>query len=184
MTQTQKDVVLLSFIVCLKDNGSWCGETHIQKSAFFFQELLGVPLGFDFILYKHGPYSFDLKDGVTAQMADGLLAVTPREPYGPSLFPGTNSKTLLDRYPKTRLQYQRQAEFIASRLAAQNIAGLERLATALFVTRRETTNGGVDERAARLNTLKPHIPLDVARAAVVEVDQLIADSQPYVCSSG
>jgi hypothetical protein len=44
----------------LADAGSWCGETHIQKTAYVAKELLGVPIAASFILYKHGPYSFDL----------------------------------------------------------------------------------------------------------------------------
>ena len=28
------------------ENGSWCGEMHIQKAAYFLRELGEVPLGF------------------------------------------------------------------------------------------------------------------------------------------
>jgi len=178
MTETQKDVVLLSFIECLKDKGSWCGETHIQKGTYFFQELMGVPLGFEFILYKHGPYSFDLKDELTSQMADALLALKPRPPYGPSILPGENSQNLLDRFPQTRQTFRRQAEFVASRLGSRDVSVLERLATALFVTRKELPGGSVAERASRIHQLKPHVPLDLAHDAVVEVDKLIAEAQP------
>jgi hypothetical protein len=183
MTETQKDVVLLSFVERLKQAGSWCGETHIQKATYFLQELLGVPLGFNFILYKHGPYSFDLKDELTAQMADGLLVVTPRSPYGPSILPGNNSATFLDQFPKTRVQFREQAEFVASRFGAKGITDLERLATALFVTKRELPKGTAEERAARINQLKPHVPLDVAHDAVLAIDKLIAEAQPAVVSS-
>src|SRR5580700_3742872 len=109
MTEPQKDVVLLSFIECLKENGSWCGETHVQKGTYFFQELMGVPLDFDFILYKHGPYSFDLKDKITALRADLLLTVVSRDPYGPSIVLGENSSALLERFPKSRKLFGKQA---------------------------------------------------------------------------
>jgi hypothetical protein len=176
MTEAQKDVVLLSFIECLKEKGSWCGETHIQKGTYVFQELLGVPLGFDFILYKHGPYSFDLKDELTSHMADGLLVLKPRPPYGPSILPGENSQNLLERFPRARQQFRRQAEFVATHLAQRDVSDLERLATALFVTRKELPGGSVDERATRVHELKPHVPLDLAHDAVIEVDHLIAEA--------
>jgi hypothetical protein len=178
MTEEQKDVVLLSFIQSLKDQGSWCGETHIQKGTYFLQELMGVPFGFEFILYKHGPYSFDLKNELTSHMADALLALKPRPPYGPSLLPAENSQGLLERSPRTRERFQRQAEFIAKRLGSRDVTDLERLATALFVTRQELPDGSVDDRAARLNELKPHIPLELAHDAVVVIDHLITEARP------
>jgi hypothetical protein len=58
-----------------------------HKLAYFSLDVLGVPLGFEFILYKHGPFSFDLSDEITAMRADALLQYQPRQPYGPSLFP-------------------------------------------------------------------------------------------------
>ena len=66
MNEMEKNVVLLSFIDFMRAKGSWCGETHVQKGTYFFQELMGVPLGFHFILYKHGPFSFDLRNQITA----------------------------------------------------------------------------------------------------------------------
>ena len=80
MNRTQRQAILLTLIQQLRDNGSWCGETHIQKSAYFLQELLGVPLELNVIFYKHGPYSFDLGDEVTALRCDLLLSLQSREP--------------------------------------------------------------------------------------------------------
>lgn len=176
MTATQKDVVLLAFIQCLKERGSWCGETHIQKGTYLFQEVLDIPLGFEFILYKHGPYSFDLKDGLTALMADGLLDVKPRPPYGPSLLPGENFQTLFQQFPRSARLYHRQAEFVADRVATHDVKTLERLATAVFVMRNELPEGTADQRAAKLHELKPHVPLALAHEATREADKLIAEA--------
>ena len=60
---TQK-ALLAELIEKLQENGSWCGETHVQKCAYFLEDLLGVPVGCEFVLYKHGPYSFDLHDAL------------------------------------------------------------------------------------------------------------------------
>jgi uncharacterized protein YwgA len=176
MTTMQNDVVLLSFIKCLQEHGCWCGETHIQKGTYLFQEVLEVPLSFEFILYKHGPYSFDLKDGLTALMADGLLEVKPRPPYGPSLLLGENCQGLLQRFPRSSQQYHQQAEFVANRVASRDVRVLERLATAVFVTRKELPAGTIEERAAKLHELKPHVPLDLAHEAILEADKLIAEA--------
>ena len=36
----------------LRNSGSWAGETHMQKATFFLQELMSVPMEFDFVLYQ------------------------------------------------------------------------------------------------------------------------------------
>lgn len=87
MERLAREAVLLSLVEKLRQAGSWCGETHVQKATYFLQEVAGVPLGFPFILYKHGPFSFDLRDELTAMRADGFLTLEPRDPYGASLGP-------------------------------------------------------------------------------------------------
>ena len=183
MERPQRDVVLLTLIEQLQARGSWCGETHIQKTGFFLQELLGVSLGFDFILYKHGPYSFDLSDTVTALVGDQLLAVVVRAPqYGPSLLPGENSAAFLRRFPVTRARYGRQIQFVAERLARKNVAELEKLATALYVTRKDDRASSVASRAKEINKLKPHIDLSEARSAVADVDAIMEDAKAVTSS--
>ena len=84
MKQMQKNAVILSLINRLKEKGSWCGGTNIQKASYFLQEMLGVELGFDFILYKYGPYSFELTDELTAMRANSFLHLEIRDPrYSP-----------------------------------------------------------------------------------------------------
>jgi len=56
MDRLQKAALITRLLQNLRSKHSWCGETHIQKAAFFAQELMEVPLGFEFILYKHGPF--------------------------------------------------------------------------------------------------------------------------------
>ena len=76
MDRLQRASVLLALNEQLRAAGSWAGETHMQKATYFLQHLMGVPLAFDFILYKHGPFSFDLRDELTAMRK--RLAATER----------------------------------------------------------------------------------------------------------
>lgn len=179
MTEEQKDVVLLSFIDLLRKKGSWCGETHVQKGTYFLQELLRVPLGFEFIFYKHGPYGFDFNDKITCLRADLLLTVKARDPYGPSILLGENSGNFLKRFPKTRERFRSQIEFVAKRLGKKNVTELERLATALFVTKNELPKGSVEARAVRINELKPHVSLPLAQEAVEEFDRLAKEAKAF-----
>jgi len=174
MNRLQRAAVLLTLLDALKRRGSWCGETHLQKSVFFLVMLCRVPLGFPFVLYRHGPYSFELSDEITALRADMLLVVQPREPYGPSLAPGPNAERFLANYQRTRDRYSYSIEYVAERLGRYRVVELERLATALFVTceSRATT---VSARVARLRELKPHIHAEDAERAVGDVDAMLRD---------
>jgi hypothetical protein len=176
MERLQRDALLLTLIEKLQQKGSWCGETHIQKTAYFLQELLAVPFGFDFILYKHGPYSFDLTSELTQMRADGIVSLLPQPPYGASYLPGGTSAVVKSLYPKTIKKYTRQMDFVAQRLGAGNVAFLERLATALFVTLGGRGAEGVKVRAQRISQLKPHISIEQAMDAVQKVDGIRRES--------
>jgi hypothetical protein len=137
------------------------------------QELLQVPTGFKFILYKFGPYSFDLSEELTALRADDLLAFLVRHPnYGPALVPTKTWQTFRGSYPITLAKYLDQVDFVVRTLGPKGVAELERVATALYVTRECDTEATVEDRARRLVELKPHVTLDLASAAVRESDQI------------
>jgi len=181
-----KQAVLLSELADqLNRRGSWCGETHIQKATYFLQKLRKVPLGFDFVLYKHGPFSFDLRDELTAMRADGFLDLHAQWPYGPSLVPTQRSVELRQDYPKTLRKYGTDIEFVCESLGDKNVAELEKLATALYVYfQNELDSERI--RAKILHDLKSHIPFSDALKAVKEVDafvELSAQDCPSIADS-
>ena len=172
MNRLQVAALLTHLIHRMRDHGSWCGETHVQKSTYLAQQLAGVPLGFDFILYKHGPFSFDLRDELTSLRADGLLHLEPqRFPYGPKFKITDDAHRLQRKFPKTIKKHLDALEFVAERLAEKQVDELERLATALFA---KSYFGDMDdhERAAWINQKKPHVSVDDALGALAEVDEL------------
>ena len=171
MDRLRNAALLTRLIEGLCSKGDWCGETHVQKTAFFVQELLGVPLGFQFILYKHSPFSFDLRDELTALRADGLLELEPRT-YGAQLVPTKQCGYIQGIYPKTMEKYERSIGFIVEKFGGKGVVELERLATAFYVGKRSGEGEPVDSRARKVTELKPHITIDRARDAVGEVDRI------------
>ena len=158
MKHYQKAAVLLNLANALKEKGSWCGETHIQKATFFLQSMLRDDLGYEFILYKHGPYSFNLKDDLSSFLADDIFSYEIKNAnYGPSIVAGRRSRLVHEQYPKTSKRFAEQIDYVAGSLSDKNVKELEKLATALFVTMESTTNYGFEKRADRLHELKPHV---------------------------
>lgn len=173
MDRIRRAAVVMRLIERLRERGSWCGETHVQKAVLFLQEMAEVPLGFDYILYKHGPFSFDLRDELTSLRADGLLRLEPQPPYGPQILPTDQSKYVQNLSSRTLGRYDPAIAFVANTLGARGVMDLERLATAFFVTKRPEGDVTVEGRAQRLRELKPHISREAAISAVHEVDSLL-----------
>lgn len=178
MNRSQRMAVITKLTAQLREEGSWCGETHVQKVIFVAQELLGVPLGFEFILYKHGPFSFDLHDELSSLCADNLLRYQAQSPpYGPKIETLPQAMKLQERFPKTLGRYAAQIDFVCERFADKGVGELERLATALWVTKREKTDGSIGQRAKKLNALKPHVSIEKAKAAIAKMDEVIAAAE-------
>jgi hypothetical protein len=165
-----KSSLLLAFVERLREHGSWAGETHVQKAAYFLQQLLGVPLECEFVLYKHGPFSFDLRADLTAMQAGEFLRLKPQGQYGPSLVKGSRADQLIREFPEAPKQFANQIDFVAAKWGSKGVRELERLGTALYVTSKGINT--VEERAQEIHRLKSHVSIPVAVEAVKEVDQM------------
>jgi uncharacterized protein YwgA len=155
----------------LREQDNWCGETHLQKTTYFLQELAGVELGLHYIFYKYGPFSFDLKDEMVSMLADSIIECEfPVAGYGPSYRSGGRAQELVDRYSSILNHYGDRLGFVATEIGKSDAATLERLATALYVKKEETGSGDPESRAAYVVKLKPHVSIEEARDAVRFVD--------------
>ena len=176
MNKLQRAAIVTELVSKLSERGSWCGETHIQKSLYFLQELTSVPISFDFILYKHGPYSFDAKDVLTDLRADGLLSLEPRPyPYGPSYAVSENFERYRKLFPKTLSKFQKDIVFVARALGDKGVMELEQLSSALFATKMLGKGASARDRADQIRKWKPHIGLNEALSAVEMVDRITSE---------
>jgi hypothetical protein len=175
MDRLARAAVISRLVEQLRKHGSWSGETHVQKATLFLQELTGTPLDFDFMMYKHGPFSFDLRSELTSMRADELLKLEPQSKYGPRIATTDQSAYIQRLYSKTLTKFDDSISFVAEKLGNKGVFDLERLATALFVTRRWPADSSVQKRADKLTALKPHVSREDAIAAVNQVDQMIEE---------
>ena len=94
MNANDRRALICHLVASMREEDSWTGETQIQKSVMFLQRLLGVPLGYDFVLYLHGPFSFELRSELTLMRARLHLDVESRAHYGASFTLGPRGKTV------------------------------------------------------------------------------------------
>jgi hypothetical protein len=169
MSNLEQSSLILTLALALKANGSWAGETHVQKGGYFLNNLLKVPTGVDFILYKHGPFSFELRELLTDMEANGFIKWNSFPPYGPSISEGQLGGILREKFSNLSEQYRPQIDFVSRHLGPCNVASLERLATALYVTEEGFIGPA---RVGRIVSLKPHVSVVLAEKAVEEFDQI------------
>ncbi len=172
MEGLKRKAVLLSLIEKMDKNNSWCGETHVQKCSYFLQEGLGIPMGYDFILYKHGPFSFDLRDELSEMRSNSFLILQPQYPYGSSFSFGSLADDLKKQFPKTIAKYEPALTYVAENISRNKVYELEKIATALYVVKEER----IDKKRAcakRMNEIKPHISVEDAKVACERVDALL-----------
>jgi hypothetical protein len=183
MERLKRDVILIRLIEALQERGSWCGETHVQKATYFLQAMVGAQMGFEFILYKHGPFSFDLRDELAAMRADGFVSLQVLDPaYGPSIVPEPAAKNLCDRFRTTSKTHERGIAFVTEKFGGKKVNHLERLATAFYVSKEIEPKDDARVRAQRVHELKPHISADEALDAVRTVDDWRREAQVLAAS--
>ena len=176
MGRLKRAALLTRLMERLRENGSWCGETHVQKAAFLAQELMQIPLEFEFVLYRHGPYSFDLRDELTGLRGDGLVRLEPQRSWGARLAPTEHSAYIQGLYPRTLEEYEGSLNFIAVELGDKGVAALERLATAFYAYRRPEAGKTVERRVAWVRERKPHIPDHLATSAFEDVERMVQEA--------
>ncbi len=169
MTGLQRSAIVATLVKDCRARNAFCGETMIQKSVFFMQELLHVPLGFDFQLYIYGPFSFELQRHLASMMADDMIEVCPTQ-YGATFEPGDHLAYLEKHAAPVIASHRHAVDFVLKNLAGHGVKHLERLATALHFT-VTIDDSSMESRAAKIREVKPHITAEEARKAVEDVDR-------------
>lgn len=167
-----KHALILAVVERLSSHGSWTGRTHVQKALSLVSEAAGQSLPFTFVLYKHGPYSFDLADELQQMKSYGALSGEAKAPYGESFKLGSNADFVKMQWALSAAEdatVKRVCEFIGSK----GVTELERLATAAWIRSREKIQDPASV-ASRLNQLKPHVSKESAAVADTELCKLLS----------
>jgi hypothetical protein len=171
MNRLECDGIIIALIDSLVKHRSWCGETHIQKSAYFLSRMEEGSVCFGFILYKHGPFSFELRDELTLLRARSFLQLETTFPWG-SRFRSTEAGEILKGMSATFVTKREAAiDFVAEKLASYGVATLERLATALYFSAEVNRQS----RIKKIRAAKPHITAELADDAITEVDKILGE---------
>lgn len=164
----KQSALLVHLIKQLRAQGSWCGETHVQKAAYLAKEGRGVPFEHEFVLYRHGPFSFDLRDSLTEMHSRGFTKLDAAPPYGPRIIAESRSDMLEERFAEFLEANDKALKEVTEFVGANGVASLEKLATALFFHLRDASASN-ETIASRVHEEKPHVSIDSALTAVADV---------------
>ena len=156
--------MILRAIEGLRGKGSWTGKTHVIKTLFLASCRTQLP--FDYILYKHGPYSFDVETELEQMRSYRAVDSSLVSGYGPQLKEGPGKEFLTEHRmdPAQAAAIDEACRFVGS----SDVAKLEALASVAWIRNREGVTSA-HAVVARLRELKPHIPQDTAVWAEGEV---------------
>jgi len=173
MERLKTSSILISLIEKMNLKGSWCGETHIQKAVYFLQEVTSLNLNFNYILYKHGPFSFDLRDFLSGMLTEGFLKLQPMFQYGPSYVIGDVGKKHKTKFEVLSQSASTEIESISNKLGNMNAAELEKLSTSLYFIKNHSDLKKSD-MAKNIHSIKSHISVMSAEKAIEETDEIIS----------
>lgn len=174
MDRLRKAALLSLLVEELRHNRSWCGETHIQKATYLLQQHFKIPFGFEFILYHHGPFSFDLRDELTALRGDQILMLQPQlPPYGPRFEQTEFAEKIQRNFKLTIKKYSGFISATANFLNAKGVQDLEKIATAYYID-THFSELSRKEKIGKLHEIKPHVSVVDAEKAFIELDEFKA----------
>lgn len=172
MTHPHPKSTILYLLREMKSKDSWCGETHLQKSVFLLEEGFGVDLEFEFVMYKHGPFSFDLRDALGGMEATLVIDVQSTPPYGSQLSVSSSGDRLIEHFASMYPKESSSIRHIAEHFSNRRVKDLERISTALFVN-QEQGEVDLDQRILRFCELKPHISGEEAELGFRNLDDIL-----------
>ena len=176
MNELKRYAIVISVVDELAKFGSWCGETHIQKTIYYIEKLFPGLIDYPYMLYKHGPFSFPLRDDLGIMVAERFLRLMPMFPYGPQMLPGELATNIKKLFPRALSQHEKKIKFAAEKLGSKGVVELETLGTALYITEELLPNTAPQKREEKLRELKPHIPFEDAKRGIEEVDQILREA--------
>ncbi len=174
MDRLNKSALVVALIDRLRQEGSWCGETHVQKAAYLAQKVTPAPIDFDFVLYRHGPYSFDLSDFLGELRAESFVELEQQYPYGPRIRLAPRSSMLRKNAQALVAEHADHLDTVAKFVGGKGVVRLEKLATAMYFIDQHPDAS--DERiASMIHEEKPHVTDEEALEAARTIRGWMAD---------
>ncbi len=176
MDRLWKARLVSDVVEALRENGSWTAESHVQKCTYMVKELFDTEVPFCFVPYKHGPFSFELRDEIGRLLATRVLISEPARPYGPRIrarFESVNLRRQLDR---VNHGLSEQIDFVAGKMGEMSASDVGLLATGILVLKEQgSLEISPQEPLVRFRSLKPAVEEKTCIEYISRAHRLLQD---------
>ncbi len=173
----KKHAIILSVIEFLHRHGSWTGKIQIQKALSLLHDKDSAKVPFQFVIYRHGPYSFEVEEELEQMRSYGAIEIEPNaQGYGVVLRPGPMAD-IAELKGKIAEETKQAISAVCRFVGNRDASDLERLATASWIRKQEKKDNN-QAVALRLHQLKPHISIMVAEEADRAVGEWLNQATP------
>jgi uncharacterized protein YwgA len=110
------------------------GKLQIQKFIYFLQEVIGVELGYRYVMYHYGPFCFELNDNLETLGIMGVLNIE-QDPsgYGYSISTGAYAQEPDTEEMDFLRQHEEEIDLIIETFGEMKAEDLEIISTIHFV---------------------------------------------------
>ncbi len=160
----------------LRENGSWTAESHVQKCIYMVKELFDAEVPFCFVPYKHGPYSFELRDEIGRLLSARVLVSEPARPYGPRIRSRSDSAHLRRQLERVNHGLSEEIVFVAGKIGEMPASDVGLLATGILVLKeQDTLEVSSQESLIRFRCLKPAVEEETCIKYIGKARRLLQD---------
>jgi hypothetical protein len=177
----ERQAILLAFLDSLRSDGSWCGDAYLTCAVYLLQELLEVPLGYEYFVDMREVSSGGCLDDLGCMVTERFLSTEIREGHmSAGLTPGVQAHHLRRRWRAQMERFADEIQLLAPRIQAMKRGELATLTIALFISRRRCPpDASQEQRAQRITAIKPHLEYSEALEAVRTVDALAEECRRF-----
>lgn len=145
------------------------GRTAIMKYLYLLKTLRKVPLDYHFRLYTYGPFDSHVLDDLKyAETLDAVKSDLFEYQFGRGyrFRSGSESAALRARAEDFLEECRDDIEWVVKEFGDRSASELETLSTIVYVDREQNEPASVEEIAAKVHEVKPHIAKNIIEGEV------------------
>lgn len=163
MVQMDRAALVAHLARSLDESEGYASSTHMKNCLFFLQERHGVDLGYEFVIHRFGPFSFELNADLAGFRREGILSVSSNG-GGVRYKPGPNAPAL----PAHLASAGEAIEVLAKTYGLMDAQDLDVHATAFFVAKR-LPEAKPEEIAGQVRRIKPRVSSEAVERALSDL---------------
>ncbi len=148
------------------------GRTAVMKMVYLLQTVKGVPLGYNFRLYTHGPFDEDVLNDLGQAVSMKGLKSTLLEYAGGYGYEFTKGPKIDDvkAFGESSLSnYDLQIDWAINEFSSKTASELELLSTIVYVVEDAKSCGRLimeADLASQVRQIKPHFSMEQVRSSI------------------